>query len=62
MSKDDNVVSHKIDVGLGDNESASLDRPAWTSEPKTGMFKAYKHKHGIIRGAFRLVKNFFSSD
>lgn len=27
------------------NERASLNRPAWTSEAKTGMFKAYNHMH-----------------
>ena len=29
------------------NERASLDRPAWTSEQKTGMFEAYKHLHSV---------------
>lgn len=24
---------------------ASLNRPAWTSESKTGMFHAYRHLH-----------------
>jgi len=41
------------------NERASLDRPAWTSEQKTGMFNAYKHKHSIIRGQFRLQKDYY---
>ena len=27
------------------NERASLSRPAWTSEQKTGMFHAYRHLH-----------------
>ncbi len=27
------------------NERASLSRPAWTSEQKTGMFSAYNHYH-----------------
>jgi hypothetical protein len=41
------------------NERASLDRPAWTSEQKTGMFDAYKHKHSIIRGKFTLQENYY---
>lgn len=27
------------------DERASLNRPAWTSESKTGMFHAYRHLH-----------------
>lgn len=29
------------------NERASLNRPAWTSEQKTGMFEAYNHLHNV---------------
>jgi len=41
------------------NERASLDRPAWTSEQKTGSLQAYKHKHSIIRGKFTLQENYY---
>lgn len=41
------------------NERASLDRVAWTSEQKTGMFEAYKHKHSIIRSRFVLQKDYY---
>lgn len=40
-------------------ESASLDRPAWTSTVETGMFYAYKHKHTVERGKFMVQKNYF---
>lgn len=29
------------------NERASLNRPAWTSEQKTGNFEAYGHLHNV---------------
>jgi hypothetical protein len=41
------------------SERKSLDRPAWTSEQKTGNLEAYKHKHTVEGGRFKLVKNFF---
>jgi hypothetical protein len=31
------------------NERVSMERPAWTSTPETGGFKAYNHKH--VEGA-----------
>ena len=48
-------------VQIGLNERKSLDRPAWTSEQKTGMFQAYKHKHTINRGRFELMKNHYTN-
>jgi len=45
---------------LGLNEKASLDRPAWTSENKTRLFEAYKHKHTIYRGKFQLLENYYT--
>lgn len=42
------------------NERASLDRPAWTSEQETGMFRAYRHKHTIIRGRFVLLRDYYA--
>ena len=41
------------------NERASLERPAWTSERSTGNFEAFKHRHALIKGKFRLQRNFF---
>ncbi len=41
------------------NERASADRPAWTSCQKTGMFDAHKHKHTIVNGRFRLLKDYY---
>lgn len=41
------------------SERASLDRPAWTSEQKTGNLQAYRHKHSIIRGKFQLQENYY---
>jgi len=41
------------------NSPASLSRPAWTSERKTGMLEAYKHLHAIQRGRFILVRDYF---
>lgn len=32
------------------NEKASLNRPAWTSDSKTGMFHAYRHLHISRKG------------
>lgn len=49
----------KFEVIFNFNERASLDRPAWTSEQETGMFDAYKHKHSVERGKFRLHKNYY---
>lgn len=37
----------------------SLNRPAWTSTDKTGLFDSHKYKHSIIRGKFSLQKDFF---
>ena len=34
-----------MNEGLMLNEKASLNRPAWTSESKTGMWHAYRHQH-----------------
>jgi len=41
------------------NERVSVDRPAWTSTVKTGLFDAYKHKHIVYRGKFRLLKDYY---
>ncbi len=41
------------------NERASADRPAWTSEQKTGMFNAHRHKHTIVNGRFRLLLDYY---
>jgi len=42
------------------NERASLNRPAWSSEQKTGLFEAYKHLH-ISRRDFPagIVKDYY---
>ena len=50
---------NKPQIGL--NERASLDRPAWTSEPSTGGMEAYKHLHvGSKRvGDQPVKKNYF---
>jgi len=37
---ENNIISHAIETSLGANERESLDRPAWTSEEKTGMFRS----------------------
>lgn len=44
------------------DESKSLNRPAWASESKTGMFNAYKHKHNIENGRFTLRKNYYAKE
>ena len=41
------------------NERASLNRPEWSSEQKTGNLEAYKHRHTIIRGRFVLQENYY---
>lgn len=41
------------------SEKASLDRPSWTSEQKTGNLEAYKHRHTVIRGRFVLQENYY---
>jgi len=43
------------------HESASMNRPAWTSESNTGMFEAHKHKHSVERGKFKLQKNYWKN-
>ena len=40
------------------NERASLDRPAWTSEPSTGLLEAYKHLH-VDRKDQPIIKDYF---
>lgn len=40
------------------NERASLNRPAWTSEPSTGGLEAFRHLH-IGRKDAPIVKNYF---
>lgn len=35
----------KSEIRILGNERASLSRPAWTSEQKTGMFEVYNHYH-----------------
>ncbi len=41
------------------NERASTDRPAWSSVPELGGLDAYKHKHSIVNGRFRLQKDYY---
>ena len=41
------------------NDKDSLDRPAWTSSWDTGQLEAYKHKHVVYRGEFRLLENYY---
>ncbi len=41
------------------NEKASTERPAWTNTPETGGLSAYKHKHTIERGRFRLLLDYY---
>lgn len=41
------------------NPKDSLDRPAWTSDTDTGMFRAYEHKHTLYRGKFVLMRGFY---
>lgn len=43
-----------------DNEKASLDRPAWTSEHGTGMFEAYKHKHIPTKDRTGILRDYFT--
>ncbi len=40
------------------NESMSLNRPAWTSEWRTGLLQAFRHLH-ISRKDTPVVKNYF---
>ena len=42
---ENNVISHKIETSLGENERESLNRPAWTSEESTGMWEAHRFNH-----------------
>lgn len=37
---------------------ASLNRPAWTSEHKTGNWEAYKHKHIGCKDK-PIIKNYY---
>lgn len=41
------------------NERASVDRPAWSSVPDMGGLDAYKHKHTIVNGRFRLLIDYY---
>lgn len=43
------------------NEKASLNRPAWTSESKTGMFHAYRHLHIGRKDQPIVVEHFIKS-
>ena len=56
LSVNDNVISHKIETTLGGNEKESLDRPAWTSEQSTHGWEAYKYKHCVRGGRFKLIE------
>ncbi len=38
---------------------ACLDRPAWTSEQKTGMFEAFEHRHVRTKDGTGVIKNFY---
>lgn len=40
------------------NESASLNRPAWSSMESTGRLQAFRHLH-VGRKPEPIVKNFF---
>lgn len=40
------------------NERASLNRPAWTSEPLTGGLQAFRHLH-IGKKDAPIVRNYF---
>ena len=42
-------------------KSESLNRPAWTSEYKTGMFFAYKHLHTGNRNV-PVVREYFEKN
>jgi len=46
---------------IGLNETASLNRPAWTSMTSTGGLEAYKHLHTGLRriGDEPIKKNYF---
>jgi len=44
------------------DDSMSLNRPAWTSTPETGLFDSYKHKHCLLKGKFVCIKNFYTKD
>ncbi len=39
--------------------AACLDRPAWTSEQKTGMFEAFKHRHTLTKDKTGVIKDFY---
>ncbi len=41
------------------NERASTERPAWTSTTETGGLDAHKHKHTIVHGRFRLLRDYY---
>jgi hypothetical protein len=43
------------------NEKASLNRPAWTSESKTGMFNAHRHLHISRKDEPVVVDHFIES-
>lgn len=50
----------KFEVIFNCNERASLSRPSWTSTQSTGMFGAYRHKHSVERGKFRLGVDYWT--
>jgi hypothetical protein len=43
------------------DKSESLNRPSWTSEESTGMFRAYKSRHTLSRGRFVLQKDYYEN-
>ena len=43
------------------NERASTERPAWVSMPEMGGLDAYKHKHSIVNGRFKLLKDYYKN-
>lgn len=54
------MSKRKFEVLMHVRETASLDRPAWTSTQSTGMFNAYRHKHTTLGGRFTLLRNYFN--
>lgn len=48
-------------VELMINEKASLNRPAWTSESKTGMWNAHRHLHISRKGEPIKIDHFVRS-
>ena len=43
------------------DDRRSLDRPAWTSEYETGLWEAFNHKHTIVRGRFKVLRNYYGN-